>query len=143
MNYIKLLSLFLICALVSCSDGDGDAKNCTDVAYSTEFTIEPGSSYCFSDGVELSITSLNNEFCPCNVECIWEGQMTIDMVWTLTDGSTLDYNYQAAVQMQQQNEELPDGMIFITDQNDIVFESECTDSNPSPDITETVIQVAK
>lgn len=141
MNYFKLLVLLLGLALVSCSDGD--EKTCTDVTYSTEFTVASGSSYCFPDGIELAITTLNNEFCPCNVECIWEGQMTIDMVWTLADGTMLDYKYLAAPQSQVSNEPLPDGMIILADQEDIVFDSECTQSNPSPVITQTVIQITK
>jgi len=143
MNFLKLVCLFSVLFLIACSDGENDGVSekiciCRDVDYSTEFIIEADSEYCFPDGVILEVSSIDNEFCPCNVVCVSPGTMVIKTVWTLSDGGSLDYTFPSPL-----GTVLPDGMTLIADADDVVFESECTDSNPSPPITEMVIQVEK
>ncbi len=142
LKYLFIIS-FALSILTSCGDPDSESLMCTEVDYDTAFSIQADNSYCFPDGVVLSVTALNNEFCPCDAICFWEGQMTIDMQWDFPGEELLDYRYQAAPTAQAQNEPLPDGTEISTDQDDIIFEEECSDSNPSPEIIETIIVVRK
>lgn len=142
LKYLFLIP-FTISILASCGDPEEEILTCRDVAYDVAFVIEAGNSYCFPDEVILEVTALNNAFCPCNLVCVWEGQMTVDMEWTFPGEEPIEYIYQAGFLPAQQNDFLPDGIEISADQDEIVFEEECSDSNPNPEILEAVITVRK
>lgn len=142
MNAKILFTLSLLLCLSACSkDNEPTTPPCNDEEYGTVFTIHPGETYCFSDNTELKIVSLINEFCPCNLQCFWEGQMTISMEWTMPDGALIEYNYNTAPQLT--NEDLPDGLVISYLLEDFTFAEECTESVPSPEIIEAKITILK
>jgi len=136
-----LISLVLLGLLCACNNDDMP-KQCTTVQYGTAFLIETNNTYCFTDDTQLEVVSLNNEYCPCDVNCFWSGQLTIDIKWTFADGSTKTYKHNAAASVMA-NEELPDGLEVRADEDTVVFEEECSDSNPSPIILSAQITVDK
>ena len=52
-------------------------EECVDVEYTKSFTIEKEGKYCLPDGNYFEVEELENGFCPCNVICIWEGEMIL------------------------------------------------------------------
>lgn len=65
------LSLFLFNAC------EKAVEECVDVEYDQYFTIEKEGTYCFPDGNYFEVEELENDFCPCHVICIWEGEMIL------------------------------------------------------------------
>jgi len=137
---MRLIIFSTLLFLIACS-GDDEAAACHEIGYNEVNQLEQDSIYCFEDGVEVTIKALNNVFCPCNVVCAWQGQMTIDMFWTFADGDTLSYLYNSEGQVFI-NEELPNEMVVSTLDEDIEFEEECSDANPSPKILSAGIMVS-
>lgn len=132
-KYIILIALTI--SIISCGKND----DCIDVAYDTAFTIEAGESYCFSDDMSITIENLDNQFCPCNAVCVWEGQMEVEMTITI-DGEEYDYiHYGAAV--VGDSIQLPIVLDITTD--DIEFSEACTESVPSPSIVSAKMTISK
>jgi len=109
MKYLTT-TLFLLVLFSSCKDED----SCTSVDYEVAFLLEAGQNYCFPDDTQLEVKTLNNEYCPCDVQCIWGGQMTVDMVWTHPDGTETVYKHNSAADIIS-NEQIPDGIVVTTD----------------------------
>lgn len=133
----RIIIFSCLLAFMSCSKSD----SCTEVSYSEAFKIEADESYCFDDGTELQIRSINNEFCPCEAVCIWEGQMTVDMTWTFPGQDPLEFIHNGASTVA--NEELPMGLLVASNDTNIEFEKDCTESDPSPEIISALISVVK
>ncbi len=138
MNTNVIFALLLALILISCSD---ESPVCTEKAYGEAFPILAGESYCFEDDTELNVVSLNNEFCPCNMQCFWEGQMTINMEWAMSDGTVIEYLHNTAEQIE--NEVLPGGIVVSSQEDAFSLEEDCSDANPSPAIVEATITVSK
>ena len=134
---IRIAFLFAAVALFSCSGMD--SETCTEVKFTDAFTVETGETYCLEDGTELEITALNNEFCPCFAVCVWEGEMTINMTWTMPDAEVIEYLFHAGA--PSVNEKLPNGIVVLADQEEIETEFPCTETSPSPAIISAVIVV--
>ncbi len=66
----------------SCTKDEG-----CEVTYQTQFNIEDGKEYCFPDGSILSILEITNSYCPCDVQCIWQGEAVVKANWSDPDGS--------------------------------------------------------
>lgn len=68
-KFISILFLFL---LLAC----GDSESCI-VAFNESFEVIEGESYCLEDGSSLEISEILSSYCPCNADCIWQGEATI------------------------------------------------------------------
>jgi len=124
--------------LQSCTQS-GD---CTEVEYDTAFTIVADETYCFPDGAELLINGFNNEFCPCNVDCVWEGQMTLDVEWTDDSGNISEGTIAAHPTNMIESEDLMGLIVNVASQPDsITFITPCTIPDPSPGISGATIIV--
>jgi len=130
---ILLLGFGLLVA--SCSKKD----DCIEVQYDTSFKVESGESYCFPDDMSITIESLDNEFCPCDVVCVWEGQMEVEMMITI-DGEDYEYTYYSGGVVAD-SFALPIMLDILS--ADIEFSEACTESVPSPDIVSTQMTISK
>lgn len=69
MRYVTFL---LIVLTMSCGGDD----NCNN-AFGEPFEVKTGRTYCLPDGSELSITSIIDSYCPCDADCIWQGEAVV------------------------------------------------------------------
>jgi len=132
---LYIILTFLVLILFSCTKKDYE---CNDVQYNTSFEITKEQKYCFSDGNYFIVNYMRNEFCPCYSECIWEGEMILgykafvdNIEVEKTVGSSLKTN---SLFMSE------DYYIIFSD---IKFEEPCSESNPSPAITQATVVVRK
>jgi len=135
---LTILALGFLCTACNKDGNDTSSLECQDVNYSSAFSIEANNKYCFPDEVSLTILDIKNEFCPCFANCIWEGEMVIDMQWILASGETTIFSFHQAATI---NDSLPSSIMVTTDVENIVFENDCTSGDPSPAITSTIITV--
>lgn len=77
----SLFYLFSLILILSCTN----EESC-DQSYGASFSIEEGGRYCFPDGSLLTIDEISNSYCPCDVQCVWEGEGVASGIWTGTDG---------------------------------------------------------
>jgi len=78
-----LLLIIMLITILSC-DNDEDCG----VVYDEPFEIESGQSYCFQDDTELRVISISDSYCPCDVDCIWQGEAVVEA--QLIDGSSVE-----------------------------------------------------
>jgi len=142
MKYKILAAALLALSLFSCSKEDTLEQACNEELYGATFDIEAGETYCFEDDTELKVVALNNEFCPCNTDCFWEGQLTINMEWTPAGGETIAYLYNTASDVVA-NDTLPDGLALSYERGDFTLVQDCSDAVPSPEIIQARITVSK
>jgi len=141
MKNLSVLTIILMTfVLFSCSKSENEI--CIEVNYDEKFSIEEGKEYCFPDESVLKIVAFRNEFCPCNVICVWEGQMVVEMEWQAVGDSTYFFDYLSSNNTNFPTN-FPSGLEITEEDEDIVFEDDCTESNPSPDILEAKIIVSK
>ena len=141
-NFLLFMLACLAFLFVSCSDSDDVSEDdvseeassmCNDVTYDDPFDVELDGVYCFPDGTQLTVLEIKNDFCPCNVVCIWQGEMVINMEWT--DGTTVEeFRYGSDDNPAAADNLLPNGALITDEDEDIEFVTPCTQSNPSPDI---------
>lgn len=141
MKHIWLILILVSTSILifSCNKHEDQSKlSCIDVEYDLFFTIEDGKTYCFPDNNTISISSLANEYCPCNVVCVWEGQMMM--------------NYEVEIDNVISTGALGSGgpkeFTLIKEVLQVVFENiefvePCSDSNPSPIILKADIKISK
>lgn len=87
-NVITLL-LFAI-FLISCGKEDpkSDSRDCTEVEYEMSFDVQLEDEVCFPDGNSFIVEDIIYGFCPCDVVCIWAGELEIKLKTTSTDETT-------------------------------------------------------
>ncbi len=132
MKIITIIATLIF--LPSCSNND----DCIAVRYGEAFVTEAGNIYCFEDGNELQVDDIINAFCPCDAICVWEGQMEVYMTWSI-DGTSYDFKHNSAETIIDSTMHLPFDISVSSD--NIIFEEECDDSNPSPEILSTELTV--
>jgi len=133
-----ILATTLVLFLFSCKKDE--SGSCIDADYSIAFTIEEGNTYCMPDGLEIAVTEIKNEFCPCDLECFWEGQMIIEFDFTM-DGESMAHTFGSSEATA--SAPAPYGLTISTNKDDIVFEEECSIENPSPRILEAQISLTR
>ena len=91
--------------------------DCEEVVYDMPFEAEIGGEYCFTDGSTLFITEFNVSYCPCDAQCVWQGETAVVGKWTDAEGaeSTLIIH-----------EELRDQNKSWTQIHDIALDKSCT-----------------
>ena len=125
--------LFLATILFSCNKSDND---CNDVEYDQSFTIEEGIKYCFSDGNSLIVEELENAFCPCDVICVWEGEMIFHYKVNINNTE-----YSGIVGSSNNTDNLLGIEPFTMQTIEIEFEVPCSESVPSPKILSAEVRV--
>ena len=71
-NKILLLALIAL-FIVSCNQDEG----CIEAEYDEYIILEEGNDYCLPNGDSFTVSKLENAFCPCDVICVWEGEMLL------------------------------------------------------------------
>ena len=135
-NSIFFIVLILLSLnFISCQK---ETVGCNDVEYATSFKIKQGYKYCFADGNYFIVEEMRNEFCPCNGECVWEGEMILKyetMVNTQIISKTVGSSNNT-------------DSVFISNQYfikfiDVKLVDPCSNSNPSPEIESATVVVRK
>ncbi len=109
-----------------------------EVNYDEYFTINKCGKYSFPDENYFEVKNLVNEFCPCNAECFWEGEMILFFSANM-DGIAMDSTIGSSEQTNKIFVKEPYTMHF----KDIEFEEACSNSNPRPKIVSAMVKVSK
>ncbi|MBT8232526.1 MAG: hypothetical protein HKO66_09450 [Saprospiraceae bacterium] len=72
----SLAIVTIISCLISCGK---DTDSCTDITFDTTFSFQEGDIFCLNGEYEITVKSVNDERCPCDVICVWEGEFTFDI----------------------------------------------------------------
>jgi hypothetical protein len=75
--------------MFSCSKGSNN--NCQTINFNDKFQAKVGEKYCVNDENSMTIKSIDNQLCPCNADCIWEGEYILDLE-IIAEGK--QYSYQ-------------------------------------------------
>lgn len=81
--------LVFLTLLMSCSKND---SSCTSIDYNKSFMAEVGEVYCVDDKNTIKIDSIDNQLCPCNADCIWEGEFILHLSVT-ADAVSHSYSF--------------------------------------------------
>lgn len=90
-GYILILIILLFTAC-------GSSDDCIEVNYDNPFIIEINQDYCLPDGTVLQAEAFVNNYCPCLAECIWEGELVIEM---LIGGSPYSFHSTDMINMEE------------------------------------------
>jgi len=85
-SYITVLTLTLF---TSCSEqiiDNGGITACKEVDYGDVFEMELNEAVCFPDGNEMILKVVEDQFCPCEAVCIWQGELVIILEATESNG---------------------------------------------------------
>ena len=74
-NWFTLCLLMLI-SLISC----GKSDNCTDIELDSLFQFQEGDSFCLPTGIEFEVVKFDDQRCPCDAVCIWEGEFVFEIL---------------------------------------------------------------
>ena len=84
-----LFFLALLISLASCSKNSSD---CTSIEYNKAFIAQVGEQYCVDDKNTITIDKVENQLCPCNADCLWEGEFILH-VSVNADGTLYKYSF--------------------------------------------------
>jgi len=77
----KLLWIIMVIGCISC----GSESDCGN-AFGTPFDIREGRTYCLTDDTSIVIDEISESYCPCNADCIWEGEAQVTLRRVSPDG---------------------------------------------------------
>ena len=89
MRYLYTLLMALI--LLSCSENEAE-KGCREVEYDKVFEMKVSDEVCFPDGNTILLEKIEHQLCPCDVVCVWEGDLFITFSTTV-DGETKEKSF--------------------------------------------------
>lgn len=78
---IRFFMLWVTVLVMACSS----EEDC-DRPFDRPFVVEKGATYCLPDGARLTIEDITTSYCPCNANCVWEGEAVISATWLTSDG---------------------------------------------------------
>ncbi len=70
------IAAFFILSMNSCSKSD----DCTEVQINEVFEFQQSDLICLDSNTEIEIKSINDQRCPCNVQCVWEGEFIFELI---------------------------------------------------------------
>ena len=83
MKYFNFLLFILF--ITACSTKE-ESLSCLETKYDQEFTVRIGETICFDDGNSFEVKTINDEFCCCLCNCVWEGQLVVIVETTDNQG---------------------------------------------------------
>lgn len=142
---LPFLLLTFIIGLTSCDKNDDLIElTCSEAQYNERITVSDNTAFCFPDGQEIQVLSLINAFCPCNVMCIWEGQLSLQVRWIDADGVETTGILGTHPTVDSDQDEGFTALNIITDPDwNLEFEVECSDAVPSPKVLSAEIMVVQ
>ena len=78
---MKYILISLCATFISCTE------NCDIQNVGTPFQVVEGETYCFTNNRSVEILEISDSYCPCNANCVWEGEATIRANFFESDGS--------------------------------------------------------
>ena len=114
---IALLTLF-----ISCSK---ESSTCIDIEDGVSFEFKQGDVFCLNDTLEITITQVIDERCPCDVVCIWAGEFLFNLDILNANGATIQYKLHAESFITQPDPS-PFGLVF----SEVVLKSNDTCEDP-------------
>lgn len=131
MKYNLLTSILVLClSISSCSKNEAEL-DCIPIGYNQVFNLMIDKIYCLPDGNEITAKTINNEYCPCNAICIWQGEANLDMVYNI-NGIEESYLFHGETHLNDTTLVIPSIFNFVL--HEVYFEVACTDDLPSPNI---------
>jgi hypothetical protein len=91
----QLIFFLIILSVVSCKKEEN--TECTAIKYNTPFIASVGQKYCLDETNFVVIDEVDNKLCPCNADCIWEGEFILKMK-VLSSGKEYIYEFGSSVQ---------------------------------------------
>lgn len=87
MKYLIFTTVIIL--IFSCTKATN--SDCETIRFNDKFQAKVGEKYCVNDSNSLTIKSIDNQLCPCNADCIWEGEFILDLE-IIAEGK--QYSYQ-------------------------------------------------
>lgn len=81
-NIFYILSILIVFSCTKKEILESDSRNCQEAAYDSEFEVQLSDEVCFPDGNTLIINRIEHQFCPCEVVCVWEGDLFLSFTNT-------------------------------------------------------------
>ena len=90
MTWFKNILLVLAVFFVSCGheDKSSESRDCLEVEYNTDIEFQLSDKVCFPDDNSLALIDIEHAFCPCGVDCDWEGSLYITLSMSTNTGTT-------------------------------------------------------
>ncbi|MBK8628077.1 MAG: hypothetical protein IPN86_21700 [Saprospiraceae bacterium] len=73
----QIIFLLIIATAISCKKDEN--TECNSISYNTTISALVGQKYCIDDANYLIIDAIDNQLCPCNADCFWEGEFILKM----------------------------------------------------------------
>jgi hypothetical protein len=70
--------------------------DCIEVEYNASFTVFLDDEICLPDGSSFTIKKINDEFCPCDALCKWEGELKVIVETTNLEGEKSTFAFGSA-----------------------------------------------
>jgi len=80
MKHLVFNLILATILLVSCNKDDSESQArqvCTEVTYGQVFEMIIDDAVCLPDGNEIVLKVIEDQFCPCDHLCIWQGELQI------------------------------------------------------------------
>ena len=74
-KYLFTFCLFLFINLASCSKSD----DCVEIQFDQLFQFQEGDLFCIGTELEIEISKIDDQRCPCDVVCVWEGEFVYEI----------------------------------------------------------------
>ena len=76
--YALILSSLIV---ISCGKGDiePNSRDCREVEYNSDIVFQLSDKVCFPDQNSLTIINIEHGFCPCSINCDWEGGLLVTL----------------------------------------------------------------
>jgi hypothetical protein len=84
--------IFLLIFVFALSCKKDEVSDCTAISYDTPFIASVGQKYCIDETNYVLINEVHNQLCPCNADCIWEGEFILKMD-VLASGKEFTYQF--------------------------------------------------
>ena len=83
---MKFFNYLLFALFISACCTTEESPSCLEGKYGQEMVLRNGDSVCFEDGNSFKIKTINDEFCCCFCNCVWEGELRVIVETTDSQG---------------------------------------------------------
>jgi hypothetical protein len=73
----QIIFILIVISVFSCKKDEN--TECKNISYNTPFVAVVGQKYCIDESNSITIDTVENQLCPCNVLCTWEGEFIFVM----------------------------------------------------------------